>query len=140
MCGDPRPAGKFDLYAVEGGTAAMCYLFKSLQANRLLRPGDTVALGTPIFTPYVELPHLEDFGLQTIEVAQSGTSEGFHTWQYPAEQIEKLADPRVKAFFLVNPSNPASFAMAAETQAHIVSLVRERRPDLLILTDDVYGT
>src|SRR5467141_2831595 len=40
MCGKPRPAGKFDLYAVEGGTAAMCYIFKSLKANRLLRPGD----------------------------------------------------------------------------------------------------
>jgi len=35
-------AGKFDLYAVEGGTAAMCYIFKSLKANRLLRPGDTM--------------------------------------------------------------------------------------------------
>ena len=44
MCGDPRPAGKFDLYAVEGGTAAMCYIFKSLKANRLLNPGDTIAL------------------------------------------------------------------------------------------------
>ena len=55
MCGDPRPTGKFDLYAVEGGTAAMCYIFKSLKANRLLRPGDTIALGTPIFTPYIEM-------------------------------------------------------------------------------------
>ena len=36
MCGDPKPAGKFDLYAVEGGTAAMCYIFKTLKANRLL--------------------------------------------------------------------------------------------------------
>ncbi len=25
MCGEPRPPGKFDIYAVEGGTAAMCY-------------------------------------------------------------------------------------------------------------------
>src|SRR3974390_646784 len=49
MCGDPRPAGKFDLFAVEGGTAAMCYLFKSLKAKRLLLPRDTIALGTPIF-------------------------------------------------------------------------------------------
>ena len=40
MCGKPRPSGKFDLYAVEGGTAAMCYIFKSLKANRLLFPGD----------------------------------------------------------------------------------------------------
>src|SRR5687768_9905545 len=28
MGGEPRPAGTFGLYAVEGGTAAMCYLFK----------------------------------------------------------------------------------------------------------------
>ena len=44
MCGEPRPKGTFDLYAVEGGTAAMCYIFKSLKANRLLNPGDTIAL------------------------------------------------------------------------------------------------
>src|SRR6266576_7043420 len=44
MCGDPRPAGTFSLYAVEGGTAAMCYIFKSLKANRLLNPGDTIAV------------------------------------------------------------------------------------------------
>ena len=45
MCGEPRPAGTFDLYAVEGGTAAMCYIFKSLKANRLLNHGDTIAHG-----------------------------------------------------------------------------------------------
>jgi aspartate 4-decarboxylase len=140
MCNDRPPPGAFDLFAVEGGTAAMCYVFKSLVSNRLLQRGDTVALGTPIFTPYVELPHLDDFGFQTVEIAQSGTREGFHTWQYLDEELEKLADPRVKAFFLVNPSNPASFGMAEETQARLIELVRTRRPDLLILTDDVYGT
>ena len=140
MCDNRPPPGKFDLFAVEGGTAAMCYLFKSLMTNRLLRRGDTVALGTPIFTPYLELPHLEDFSLKTIEVGQTTMSGGIHTWQYPDEEIDKLADPKVKAFFLVNPSNPASFGMAEETQARIVELVRTRRPDLLILTDDVYGT
>ena len=39
--GDVRRAAAgrdFDLYAVEGGTAAMCYIFKSLKANRLLNP------------------------------------------------------------------------------------------------------
>ena len=45
------PKGKFDLFAVEGGTAAMCYVFKSLVANRVLKRGDTIALGTPIFSP-----------------------------------------------------------------------------------------
>src|SRR6476660_7585482 len=68
MCGDPRPAGTFELYAVEGGTAAMCYIFKSLKANRLLNPGDTIAMVTPIFTPYLEMPHLEDYQLKIVSI------------------------------------------------------------------------
>jgi aspartate 4-decarboxylase len=140
MCGDRPPAGMFDLFAVEGGTAAICYVFASLLENGLLQRGDTIALGTPIFTPYVELPQLDDFRFTTVEVAQREMVGGRHTWQYPDEEIDKLADPRVKAFFLVNPSNPASYAIRPETQARLVDLVRTRRPDLLILTDDVYGT
>ena len=61
------PSGRFDLFAVEGGTAAMCYVFDSLSRNKILRPGDTVALGTPIFTPYVELPALSNYQLKTVE-------------------------------------------------------------------------
>ena len=69
VCGSPRPSGKFVLYAVEGGTAAMCYLFKSLKANRLLMPGDTIALGTPIFTPYLKMTHLEDYDLKMVHAS-----------------------------------------------------------------------
>jgi len=43
MCGTPRPQGTFRLYAVGGGTAAMCYIVKSTKANRLLNAGDTIA-------------------------------------------------------------------------------------------------
>ena len=45
MCGNPRPKGTYKIYAVEGGTAAMCYTFKALKNNRLLNQGDTIALG-----------------------------------------------------------------------------------------------
>ncbi len=68
MCGNPRPKGTFKIYAVEGGTAAMCYIFKSLKSNRLINPGDTIALGVPIFTPYIEMAHLEDYDLKFVEV------------------------------------------------------------------------
>src|SRR5215467_9333501 len=68
VCGTPRPKGTFKLYAVEGGTAAMCYIFKSLKSNRLLNPGDTIALGVPIFTPYLEMPHLEDYDLKIVPI------------------------------------------------------------------------
>ena len=136
MCGEPRPAGKFDLYAVEGGTAAMCYIFKSLKANRLLHPGDTIALGTPIFTPYLEMTHLEDYDLKVVNIKAPQENR----FQYTDEEIKKLEDPKIKAFFIVNPGNPTGMAMSKETIGKITKLVKTKRPDLMLLTDDVYGT
>ncbi|WP_233609901.1 aspartate 4-decarboxylase [Corallococcus sp. AB049A] len=135
------PSGRFDLFAVEGGTAAMTYLFHSLQVNGLLRKGDTIALGAPLFTPYLEIPRLEEFRLRTVDIQQSATTkDGRHTWQYPDAELRKLEDPRIKAFFVVNPSNPGAVAMRKESVHKLVELVRKRRPDLLIITDDVYAT
>jgi aspartate 4-decarboxylase len=136
MCGEPRPAGTFDLYAVEGGTAAMCYIFKSLKAARLLNPGDTIALGVPIFTPYLEMPHLEDYNLNVINIR----AEREDVYQFVAEDFKQLEDPKVKAFFLVNPGNPTGVALDAAGIELLVQLVKTKRPDLIILTDDVYGT
>ena len=136
MCGKPKPAGKFDLYAVEGGTAAMCYIFKSLKANRLLHQGDTIALGTPIFTPYLEMTHLEDYDLKVVHIRAPQENR----FQYTDEEIKKLEDPKIKAFFVVNPGNPTGMAMSKETIAKLTNLVMTKRPDLMLLTDDVYGT
>jgi aspartate 4-decarboxylase len=136
MCGKPHPSGKFDIYAVEGGTAAMCYIFKSLKANRLLFPGDTIALGTPIFTPYIEMTHLEDYALKVVNIAAPQENR----FQYSDAEIKKLEDPKIKAFFIVNPGNPTGMAMSRETIAKLVNLVKTKRPDLMLLTDDVYGT
>jgi aspartate 4-decarboxylase len=136
MCGQPRPAGKFDIYAVEGGTAAMCYIFKSLKANRLLLPGDTIALGTPIFTPYIEMTHLEDYDLKVVQIRAPQE----HRFQFTDEEIKKLEDPKIKAFFIVNPANPSGMGLSPETIAKLTNLVKTKRPDLMLLTDDVYGT
>jgi aspartate 4-decarboxylase len=136
MCGEPRPTGKFDIYAVEGGTAAMCYIFKSLKANRLLLPGDTIALGTPIFTPYTEMTHLEDYDLKVVHIKAPQENR----FQYTDEEIKKLEDPKIKAFFVVNPANPSGMGVSHETIAKLTNLVKTKRPDLMLLTDDVYGT
>ena len=136
MCGKPHPSGKFDIYAVEGGTAAMCYIFKSLKANRLLFPGDTIALGTPIFTPYIEMTHLEDYALKVVNIAAPQENR----FQYSDAELKKLEDPKIKAFFVVNPGNPSGMGMSRETIAKLVNLVKTKRPDLMLLTDDVYGT
>ena len=136
MCGNPHPKGKFDLYAVEGGTAAMCYLFKSLKANRLLKQGDTIALATPIFTPYIEMTHLEDYALNVVNIE----AQRENLFQFTDAELKKLEDPGIKAFFVVNPANPTGVALSKETIGKIANLVKAKRPDLMLLTDDVYGT
>jgi aspartate 4-decarboxylase len=136
MCGDKPPAGKFDLYAVEGGTAAMCYIFKSMMTNRLLKKGDTIALGTPIFTPYIEIAELEDYAFKTVHVKAVQENR----FQFPDSELKKLEDPKIKAFFLVNPGNPTSMAVDPPTMKKLVDLVKKKRKDLILLTDDVYGT
>src|SRR6476661_3325915 len=135
MCGEPRPKGTFKIYAVDGGTAAMCYTFKSLKSNRILNPGDTIALGTPIFTPYLEMAHLEDYDLHFVEVKAKQEVQ----FQYPKEEIDKLLNPKIKAFFIVNPGNPFAVALSNET-IKLIGDVLKKRPDLILLTDDVYGT
>ena len=137
MCGEPRPAGTFDLYAVEGGTAAMCYLFKSLKANRLLNPGDTIALATPIFTPYLEMPHLEDYDLKMVFIPARQEQR----WQFTDDELETLLDPEVKAFFVVNPGQPLRGGAEPRSRSqNDRQACFEQRPDLILLTDDVYGT
>lgn len=136
MCDNRAPAGTFDMFAVEGGTAAMCYIFKSLMKNHILHSGDTIALGTPIFTPYIEIPHLTDYGFKVVNV--NATRE--NRFQFSDKELAKLEDPKIKAFFVVNPGNPSSMAISEPVLAKLVELVRTKRPDLIILTDDVYGT
>ena len=136
MCGGSWPSGSFDLFATEGGTAAMAYVFASLMENKLLHKGDSIAIGTPVFTPYLEIPELNDFNFVEVDICQDESAG----WDYPASEIEKLADPQIKAFFIVHPSNPTSRALRPETLNALKDLVTTKRQDLIILTDDVYGT
>ncbi len=141
LCGGRPARGRVELFAVEGATAGACYLFDSLMLNGLLERGDRIALAVPIFSPYVEIPALARYAFDVVRVvASERRADGSHAWQYPDAEIDKLADPAVKALFLVNPSNPPSVAMRAGTVRRLVRLVRTRRPDLLIITDDVYAT
>jgi aspartate 4-decarboxylase len=135
MIGKHPFVGDFDIFAVEGGTAAMTYIFNTMRENHLIKAGDTIALGMPIFTPYIEIPRLNDYKLNVVNL----NADVEHGWQYSEKELDKLRDPKVKAFFLVNPSNPPSVKMDTKSLEYIAEIVKER-PDLILLTDDVYGT
>ena len=141
MCDRRPPKGKYDLFATEGGTAAMCYVFDSLQENFLLNKGDGIALMVPVFTPYIEIPQLRRYEFNVTEIsADQMTTDGLHTWQYKDEDIDRLRNPQIKALFITNPSNPPSYTLSPETAARIVDIVKNDNPNLMIITDDVYGT
>ena len=141
LCNGRPPQGEIDLFATEGGTAAMCYIFDSLQQNRLLEHGDSIALMTPIFTPYIEIPELRRYEYKVTEIPATKMSEdGLHLWQYNEKSINKLRDPEYKALFIVNPSNPPSYALSPETVEQLVDIVERWNPNLMIVTDDVYAT
>ncbi|WP_406508516.1 bifunctional aspartate transaminase/aspartate 4-decarboxylase [Streptomyces sp. NBC_00212] len=135
------PEGEMSLFATEGGTAAMCYVFDSLMKNGLLAKGDRIALMVPVFTPYVEIPELDTYEFDVVRVEASLFAEtGVREWRYPAEEVAKLADPGVKLVCLVNPSNPPSLALSGRVAHQIGEIVAGPNPNLLIVTDDVYGT
>ena len=127
--------GGTDIFPTEGGSAAMCYVFHSLNHNHVLKQGDKIAIGTPIFTPYLEIPDVNDYGLVSVDI----TSDKEHNWDIDPDELDKLRNKDIKAFFLVNPSNPASHALSSQTIEKLKDVVNDN-PDLIILTDDVYGT
>ncbi|ERJ13240.1 aspartate 4-decarboxylase [Haloplasma contractile] len=139
--GDYQSNEKFNLFAVEGATATMCYIFDSLIANELLHKGDKIALMVPIFTPYLEIPLLPRYDFDIVKINACETNNhGTRTWQYPEEELDKLKDQDIKAVFVVNPSNPSSVAIKSESINYLTQIVKNDHKELMIISDDVYGT
>ncbi|MCP4328130.1 MAG: bifunctional aspartate transaminase/aspartate 4-decarboxylase [Alphaproteobacteria bacterium] len=136
MYGQKARGGDFSLFATEGGTAAMTYIFQTLRENRLIAPGEKIALGTPIFSPYLEIPPLADYQLEIVDVRMDEDAD----WQYPEAELRKLEDPAIKFLCVVNPSNPPSVKISNTGLDQISKLIATKRPNLIVVTDDVYGT
>lgn len=141
LCYNEPLEGMFRTFAVEGATAGMCYVFDSLIANNMLSKGDKIAIMTPVFTPYLEIPHLPRYSFEVVNISANEVDEqGNRTWQYPASEIEKLRDKSIKALCIVNPSNPPSVAMKPESVKLLKNIVEKDNPNLMIISDDVYST
>lgn len=124
-----------DVFPTEGGTAAMVYIFQELKQSYILKSGDTIAINSPIFTPYLQIPALKEYNLNIKQLVAEEKSD----WQLTDEQLDALKDPNVKAFFAVNPMNPPAQAFNKHVLNKLKEVVKEN-PNLIIITDDVYGT
>lgn len=126
---------QYEYFAVEGAAAGIMYTFDSLAHNKLLKKGDTIAIITPIFSPYLELPKLAHYGLKILEL------KGDPKLKYALsnDTMDKLKNPSVKALFMVNPGNPTEYSLPRENIEYIGSLVKKYRNDLIVVSDCVYA-
>jgi len=130
------PKGTFSLFATEGATGAMIYLFNSLRENFVLKPGDKVAIITPIFSPYLELPVLKDYDLAPVLLEYDRDKP----WKTGGKELNAIADKSVKALYMVNPTNPTSMSMDAQTVQNIAETVRKNNPNMVVISDTVYAS
>lgn len=134
-------APDFDLFNVEGGTAGIVYVFNTLLNNGLLKKGDRIALFLPTFAPYLEIPNLDKYQFEIVKInAHSVVRNVKVTHQFAPEELDKLRDTSIKVAFVVNPSNPTADAMEPAAVSQIEQIIREDHPNLMVVTDDVYGT
>lgn len=136
LCQNMTKSHQFDIFATEGGTAAMTYLFHSLTVNTLIKKEDKIAIITPIFSPYLEIPLIPEYQLEPIYIK----ADEDENWQIPEKEINKLKDKQIKLLCMVNPSNPPSVKLDKNSLDQLTALVNHERSDLMIVTDDVYAT
>jgi aspartate 4-decarboxylase len=125
----------YSIFGTEGASAGIVYVFKSLKENFILKENDKIAIATPIYVPYLELPELVNyhFDVVKIPVTEENKRQISHT------DLEKLKNPDIKAFFIVNPSNPTSVALTDASLKMLGDFVRKERKDLIIITDTPYA-
>ena len=127
---------RFDVFATEGGAAAMTYIFTTLQVNGIVGPGDAVAVATPTYTPYLQIPVLERIGFDVVEIK----AVAHQPYRFDEGALDALRDPRIKVFFLINPGNPDSRAVRPERLDDLRRIIETDRPDLLVVNDTAYAT
>ena len=125
----------FDIFATEGAANGILYVFNTLKYNHLLNPGDTIALITPIFSPYLEIPILKTYGLKIVKLKSDPKLD----YSLPQSEIDKLRDKKIKGLFMVNPANPGAYSLSKNNIHAIGEIVNKERQDLIILSDNVYA-
>jgi aspartate 4-decarboxylase len=81
------------------------------------------------------MPLLVDYHLKGVNIQATLESR----WQLDDTELDKLLDPRIKAFFLVCPGSPSAVTLSAKPIAKIGAVIK-MCPAIIPITDDVYGT
>ncbi len=123
----------FDVYLDNGATAAFSRVVSTMSRNRLINPGDKVAMVSPLYEPMKDL-FTNQYGCRVVPIRR----ERSRNWQVAAEDVAKLDDPELKLLVIVSPGNPVDSTLDSQFLDDIEQVVK-RRPELVILSDYVYA-
>ncbi|MBI9103780.1 MAG: PLP-dependent aminotransferase family protein [Spirochaetales bacterium] len=142
----PKPEGLYDLrleiakrsidsgYSVQpedilitaGGMAGI-----SLAIHALTKPGDTIAIESPIYFVFMYL--IREYGLKVIEIpSDPETGMSLDILQYVTEQ-----HPVKIIISMPNFQNPTGSVMPVDNKKRLMKLISEK--DIILLEDDIYG-
>ena len=127
---------ELEYFAVEGASAGLVYLFSTLKDNCIIKPGDSIALITPIFTPYVEMTQLAD--VKKVQINLEGNEKD--GWNISSKELKKLHNKDIKILYLINPANPTSSVLSQKTIMEIKKIIKEKNQDLIIVADYAYAS
>lgn len=123
------------IFPTEGASASIIYVFNSLKYNHLVVEKDVIGILTPIFSPYLEIPGLENYNLVQVCIK----ADPKNNWEIPVSEIQKIANPKMKALFIVNPTNPSSLSLSKQTVRKISKTIKTKNPNLIVIADNVYS-
>jgi aspartate 4-decarboxylase len=123
---------KIKLFPTEGSSAAIVYIFNSLKYNGLLVPGDKIGILTPIISPYLEFPTLRNYELAPVCIE----ANEHNNWEIEDSELQKLADTKIRALLLANPTNPSGLSLSAKTIRRLAAIVHKSNPNLIIIADN----
>ena len=130
--GHEQLAGEFRVLMCEGATTGIAQIAATLARNRLLKPGDAVALWWPTYEPLRDLVECQ-LSCRAIPIRRDRA----RAWAAPPEELRKLRDPAVRLAITVSPGNPVPVVTDPASLDALEGACAER-PELLILGDYVY--
>ena len=135
MCGEPAPEGQVQDLRRRGRHRRHVLHLQVAEEQSPPQPGDTIALGMPIFTPYLEMAHLEDYDLHYVaDPRQAGERV-----PYPTRRSRSCWTRRSRRSSSSTRAIPSRWRWRRPPSRRSATCSK-KRPDLILLTDDVYGT
>jgi aspartate 4-decarboxylase len=131
--GNAALASQFDVIGCEGATTGIAMAAATLARNRIVQPGDRVAMWWPTYEPLRDLVECQ-LGCEVVPIRRDPDAG----WAAYPDELEKLRDPAIRLAVIVSPGNPVPVTTDPASLDALEEAVEEN-PDLLVVADYVYA-